>query len=109
MSRILVIEDEQDLGSLLEYNLRTDGHEAEVVRTGAAGVSKAKSWKPDLILLDINMPGKTGFDLLQELDRSPFVIFTTAYDEYAVKAFEVNRITIENVIIFILCYIYFNI
>ena len=38
------------------------------------------------------MPGKTGFDLLQELDRSPHVIFTTAYDEYAVKAFEVNAL-----------------
>jgi len=38
------------------------------------------------------MPGKTGFDLLQELDHSPYVIFTTAYDEYAVKAFEVNAL-----------------
>lgn len=46
----------------------------------------------DLLFLDIQMPGKTGFDLLQELDRSPEVIFTTAYDEYAIKAFEVNAL-----------------
>jgi two-component system LytT family response regulator len=45
---------------------------------------------PDVIFLDIQMPAKTGFDLLQELDRTPEVIFTTAHDEYALKAFEVN-------------------
>lgn len=47
---------------------------------------------PDLLFLDIQMPGKTGFDLLAELDRIPEVIFTTAYDEYAIKAFEVNAL-----------------
>ena len=45
---------------------------------------------PDLIFLDIQMPGKTGFELLEMLDNVPEVIFTTAYDEYALKAFEVN-------------------
>ena len=48
--------------------------------------------KVDLIFLDIQMPGKTGFDLLAELDRSPQVIFTTAHHEYALKAFEVNAL-----------------
>ena len=47
---------------------------------------------PDLIFLDIQMPGKTGFELLQELDKLPFVIFTTAHDEFALKAFEVNAL-----------------
>jgi two-component system LytT family response regulator len=56
------------------------------------GLEKIDLHNPDIIFLDINMPGKTGFDLLQELDRSPYVIFTTAYDEYAVKAFEVNAL-----------------
>lgn len=46
--------------------------------------------KPDLIFLDIQMPEKTGFDLLEELDHIPFVVFVTAYNEYAIKAFEVN-------------------
>ncbi|MGB0390635.1 MAG: LytR/AlgR family response regulator transcription factor [Salibacteraceae bacterium] len=46
--------------------------------------------KPDLIFLDIQMPGKTGFELLEELESPPHVIFVTAYDEFAIKAFEVN-------------------
>jgi two-component system LytT family response regulator len=55
-------------------------------------VKKIGDLKPDLIFLDIQMPGKTGFDLLEELDRVPNVIFTTAYDEYALKAFEFNAL-----------------
>ena len=47
---------------------------------------------PEVIFLDIQMPAKTGFDLLQELDKAPEVIFTTAHDEYAIKAFEVNAL-----------------
>jgi two-component system LytT family response regulator len=45
---------------------------------------------PDLLFLDIQMPGKTGFQLLEMLDSSPLVVFTTAYDEYALKAFDVS-------------------
>jgi len=48
--------------------------------------------RPDLIFLDIHMPEKSGFDLLEELTIVPEVVFTTAYDQYAVKAFEVNAI-----------------
>lgn len=47
---------------------------------------------PDLIFLDIHMPEKSGFDLLEELTIVPEVVFTTAYDQYAVKAFEVNAL-----------------
>ena len=54
------------------------------------GLEKIEQYNPDLIFLDIQMPGKTGFDLLTEIDKAPKVIFTTAYDEYAFKAFEVN-------------------
>ncbi len=53
-------------------------------------ISKISDLKPDLIFLDIQMPGKNGFELLEELDSVPTVIFTTAYDEYALKAFEYN-------------------
>ncbi len=56
------------------------------------GIEKIESFNPDLIFLDIQMPGKTGFDLLASLERTPKVIFTTAYDEYAFKAFEVNAL-----------------
>jgi len=47
---------------------------------------------PDLLFLDIQMPGKTGFQLLEELESVPLVVFTTAYDEFAIKAFEVNAL-----------------
>ncbi len=56
------------------------------------GVEKIESQNPDIIFLDIQMPGKTGFDLLSDLEKAPHVIFTTAYDEYALKAFEVNAL-----------------
>lgn len=48
--------------------------------------------KPDLLFLDIQMPGKNGFELLEELDNTPHVIFTTAYDQYALKAFDYNAL-----------------
>ena len=51
-----------------------------------------KETDPDLLLLDIQMPGKNGFQLLEELDSVPHVIFVTAYNEYAVRAFEVNAL-----------------
>jgi two-component system LytT family response regulator len=53
-------------------------------------LEKITQLNPELIFLDIQMPGKSGFDLLEELDSVPTVIFTTAYDEYALKAFEYN-------------------
>ena len=55
-------------------------------------ISKIQQLKPQLIFLDINMPGKNGFDLLSELDETPEVIFVTAYDQFAIKAFDVNAL-----------------
>ena len=55
-------------------------------------LSRIRQYRPDLIFLDINMPGKSGFDLLAELDESPHVVFVTAYDEFAVRAFETNAL-----------------
>jgi two-component system LytT family response regulator len=51
-----------------------------------------KIQKPDLLFLDIQMPERSGFDLLQSLESVPYVIFTTAFDQYAIKAFEINAI-----------------
>lgn len=48
--------------------------------------------KPDILFLDIHMPEKSGFDLLEELTTVPEVVFTTAYDQYAVRAFEINAL-----------------
>jgi len=53
---------------------------------------RIESLVPMLVFLDIQMPGGTGFDLLAQLDRVPRIIFTTAYDRYAVKAFDVNAL-----------------
>ena len=55
-------------------------------------LEKIQELKPDMLFLDIQMPGKSGFDMLEELDSVPTVIFTTAYDEYALKAFEYNAL-----------------
>lgn len=53
-------------------------------------VEKIDELKPDLVFLDIQMPGKTGFEMLEDLSFYPRIVFVTAYDEYALKAFEVN-------------------
>lgn len=92
--KTLVIEDEelsqQGLLKLLE-----NFSEIDVIGTadnGIEAVEKINELRPDLIFLDIQMPGKTGFEVLQDIDYLPIVIFTTAYDEYALKAFETNSI-----------------
>lgn len=56
------------------------------------GIELIEEVKPDLLLLDINMPEKDGFDLLEMLDEVPITVFTTAYDEYAIKSFEYNAL-----------------
>ena len=70
-------------------------HEIEIIdeaKNGEEGIQKIKELKPDLIFLDINMPGINGFDMIKQLEEIPRVIFVTAYDEYALKAFEVNAL-----------------
>ncbi|HEX2533075.1 MAG TPA: response regulator [Chitinophagaceae bacterium] len=92
--RAIIIDDERLARAELR-KLLLEFPEIEVVDEAAnadEGISKIENLNPDLIFLDIQMPGKTGFDLLSELDRAPEVIFTTAYDEYALKAFEVNAL-----------------
>ena len=92
--RAIIIDDERLARAELKKLLQ-DFPEVEVIDEAAnaqEGVAKIESQQPDLIFLDIQMPGKTGFDMLAELERSPQVIFTTAYDEFALKAFEVNAL-----------------
>ncbi|GAB2618573.1 LytR/AlgR family response regulator transcription factor [Belliella aquatica] len=92
--RALVIDDER-LARKELINLLSQYDHVEVVGE-AANVDDAKekidALLPDVVFLDIQMPEKTGFDLLEELDNVPHVIFTTAYDEYALKAFQVNAL-----------------
>jgi len=92
--KALIIDDERlarkELQSLLEEhrNIEIVG-EATDADEGFEMINKLN---PDLLFLDIQMPGKTGFQLLEMLDSVPHVIFITAYDEYALKAFEVSAI-----------------
>lgn len=92
--KAIIIDDERlaraELKKLLEEH--SDIIVIDEATNADEGIEKIESQNPDLIFLDIQMPGKTGFDLLANLDKSPTVIFTTAYDEYALKAFEVNAL-----------------
>lgn len=63
-----------------------------VSHEAADATEKIQRIKPKLVFLDINMPGKNGFDLLNDLDEAPEVIFVTAYDQFAIKAFDVNAL-----------------
>jgi two-component system LytT family response regulator len=94
MYKAIIIDDERLARTELKKMLQ-EFEEIEVIGEAAnvgEGIEKIIELDPDLIFLDIQMPDKTGFDLLQEIDKSPKVIFTTAYDEFALKAFEVNAL-----------------
>jgi len=94
MIKAVIIDDER-LARMELKKLLADFPEIEIIAEAAnatEGLEKISSLDPELIFLDIQMPGKTGFDMLAELDHAPNVIFTTAYDEYALKAFEVNAL-----------------
>ena len=94
MMKALVIDDERlarkELISLLGEFPRIE-IVGEAVNADDA-IEKIDALKPDILFLDIQMPGKNGFELLETLDFVPKVIFTTAYDEYALKAFEVSAL-----------------
>jgi two-component system, LytTR family, response regulator len=94
MKKIIIIDDEPlARGLVLEY-LQTHTN-IEVVaecNDGFEGIKAITKHQPDLIFLDIQMPKINGFEMLEVLDNRPSVIFTTAFDEYAIKAFESNAI-----------------
>src|SRR5215207_8268064 len=92
--RALIVDDERlarkELMKLLEEHPMIEVV-GEAMNADEAN-KMANELNPDLLFLDIQMPGKTGFQLLEELESVPFVVFTTAYDEFAIKAFEVNAL-----------------
>jgi len=94
MLKVILIDDERLARSELKRLLQ-EFPDVEVVgeaANAAEGLEKIESLNPDLVFLDIQMPGKTGFDMLTQLEKAPHIIFVTAYDEYALKAFDVNAL-----------------
>lgn len=92
--RALIIDDERLARNELQRLLHAHP-EVEVIgeaKDAAEAATQIAALQPDLLFLDIQMPGATGFDLLARLDEVPQVIFTTAYDQYALKAFEVSAL-----------------
>ncbi|MFN8117446.1 MAG: LytTR family DNA-binding domain-containing protein [Bacteroidia bacterium] len=94
MNKVVIIDDEPLARSIVvEYLQEHPSIEiAAECNDGFQGVKAIMQHKPDLIFLDIQMPKINGFEMLELLDSTPSVIFTTAFDEYAIKAFEANAI-----------------
>jgi len=92
--RALVIDDER-LARKELIKLLNEHSEIEVIgeaMNADEAMDLIEKLNPDLLFLDIQMPGKSGFELLEMLDTVPMVIFTTAFDQYALKAFEVSAL-----------------
>ncbi|GAB3909113.1 LytR/AlgR family response regulator transcription factor [Mucilaginibacter boryungensis] len=92
--KTLIIDDEQLARQRLK-RLLSPYDELEIIGeaiNGADGLEKIEALRPDLIFLDIEMPVLNGFEMLAKLNRQPKVVFTTAYDQYAIKAFEEDSI-----------------
>lgn len=90
-----IIVDDESLARTLVRNFLSTEKDIEVVAECADGFEALKAiqeLKPDLVLLDIQMPKITGLELLELLESPPVIIFATAYDQYAIKAFEMNAL-----------------
>ncbi len=94
MMRIVIVDDERLARAELRRLLSAHA-DVQVVGEAASApeaVEKIDQLRPDVLLLDVQMPGASGFDLLESLDDAPDVIFTTAFERYALRAFEVNAL-----------------
>lgn len=109
--RILVIDDDVDLAELIKTKLQSEGHEVGVINTGEGAFEMAKSFKPDIVLLDIMLPGVTGYQICRKIRRDPeiyktAILILTALgeepevlhgleqgaDDYLVKPFKLERL-----------------
>ncbi len=92
--RTIIIEDEAPARDLVKAYIKTNSN-IELIgecQDGFSGVKTINNLKPDLIFLDIQMPKLTGFEMIELLDDVPEIIFTTAYDQFAIKAFELSAV-----------------
>ena len=94
MIKTIIVEDEKLARDLIKDYLQNH-EDFEIIgeyEDGFSGLKAINEMKPDLIFLDIQMPKLTGFEMLEVLEHHPAIIFTTAYDQYALKAFEHNTL-----------------
>ncbi len=94
MKKVIIIDDEP-LARMIVKEYLSELSDFELIaecNDGFEGVKKINELKPDLIFLDIQMPKINGFEMLEIISHVPKVIFTTAFDEYAIKAFESNAV-----------------
>ncbi len=92
--KVVIIDDEKPARDLIKAYLK-EFNNIEVLAEGCngfEGIKLIQQYRPDLIFLDIQMPKVSGLEMLEVVENSPKVIFTTAYDEYAIKAFELNAV-----------------
>lgn len=94
MKKAIIIDDEPLARSIVSEYLseRADISIVAECNNGYEGVKAIMQHKPDLVFLDVQMPKITGFEMLELLDQTPSVIFATAFDEFAIKAFENNAV-----------------
>jgi two-component system response regulator MtrA len=85
MARILVVEDNLALAEGVAYNLRHEGHDVRVAEDGETGLTDARSWSPDLVILDLMLPGIDGYGVLSQIRRDrndvPVIILTARGEE----------------------------
>ena len=85
MKKILIIEDEPNIRELILYNLQANGYEGMEAEDGIMGITMVHTEKPDLILLDIMLPGKNGYDICRELreegNKTPIIMLTAKTEE----------------------------
>lgn len=90
----IIVEDERLARNLIREYLSTHP-EIDVIaecKDGKSAIQTINKLKPDLIFLDVQMPGCNGFDVVESLEEIPLIIFSTAYEQYAIKAFEVSAV-----------------
>ena len=94
MKKVIIVDDEQDARELLKEYI-SNHNELSIIGEATNGIEAVElinRLKPDTLFLDIQMPGLNGFEVLSRLEEIPEIIFSTAYDQYAIKAFEVHAV-----------------